>query len=105
MGKGYFSVIAGIKGKSSAMKTLSFFTQKLLIYLFATCTILTFSDCEGKQGAREDAATMDYAAAPPAPAREEAQSKASAQQPEPQFEQKIIKNGNLRFQVADYAKA
>src|SRR5688572_16966251 len=87
------------------MKTLSFFTQKLLVYFFAACTILTFSDCEGKQNAGEDAATMDYAAAPPAPAREEAQSKADVQQAEPQFEQKIIKNANLRFQVSDYQKS
>ena len=87
------------------MKTLSFLSQKLLIYIFAICVLLTFSDCEGKQNTSEEAATMDYASAPPAPSapdREEAQSKADISQAEPQFEQKIIKNANLRFQVSDY---
>ena len=85
------------------MKTLSFLPQKLLGSIFAVFVIFNFSNCEGRQEAGNDAATMDYAAAP---VREEAaQSKSGVSQSEPQFEQKIIKNANLRFQVSDYHKS
>ena len=87
------------------MKTLYLSPKKLLISFFATFIIFSFSNCEGRQNSGGDSATMDYAAAPSAPAREEAQSKADVSQAEPQFEQKIIKNANLRFQVADYPKS
>ena len=77
--------------------------QKLLVYFFATCIIFTFSNCEGKHNAETGSATEDYRAA--SPGAEEAPSKANDNQAEPQFEQKIIKNANLRFQVADYPKS
>ena len=85
------------------MKTLSFLPQKLLGSIFAVFVIFNFSSCEGRQEADNDAATMDYTATP---VREEAaQSKSGVSQSKPQFEQKIIKNANLRFQVSDYHKS
>ncbi|MBK0402553.1 DUF4349 domain-containing protein [Adhaeribacter sp. BT258] len=81
------------------MKTLSFLPLKLPLYLFGLFLIFSFSNCEGKQEAGNQAATMDYAEAPPAP------REPSGKQEEAQFEQKIIRNANLRFQVADYPKS
>lgn len=84
------------------MRTLTFLPGKLLNFLFATFILFSFTGCEGKQSATQDAATVEYA--PPAPAAREPQSREEGQE-EPQFEQKIIRNANLRFQVADYPES
>ena len=84
------------------MKTLSFLPQKLLVYFCLICIIFVFSKCEGKQHTGDEAATQEYVMAP---AKEEAHESADNSQAEPQFEQKVIKNANLRFQVADYQKS
>ena len=84
------------------MKTLSFLPPKLLVLLFATGILFSFANCESRQNSGGEAPSLDYAAAP---AREEAQSTADAAQADPRFEQKIIKNANLRFQISDYQKS
>ncbi|HSI90673.1 MAG TPA: DUF4349 domain-containing protein [Adhaeribacter sp.] len=85
------------------MKTLSILPQKLFPVLLSVMLMSGFSGCNRQSEPGADMASMEYAAAPPA--REEAQSKADVSQAEPQFEQKIIKNARLRFQVADYQKS
>src|SRR5688572_6980075 len=90
------------------MKTLSFLPEKLLACLIATVIMLSFSGCNRKENIGGDSATIDYATAP---TREEAtQRKADISQAppihsQPQFEQKIIRNASLRFQVDDYPKS
>ncbi|MFC5269914.1 DUF4349 domain-containing protein [Adhaeribacter terreus] len=90
------------------MKTLSFLPSKVIGSLLNVFLLAVLLSCNRQQEPDQSAGSQEVMFTPPpaaAPAMEEAQSQADVSQAEPQFEQKNIRNANLRFQVADYKKS
>jgi vacuolar-type H+-ATPase subunit D/Vma8 len=67
--------------------------------------IFSILSCNKQENAAGDAATVSEPSAEMQMAREDKLNQAPPIQSQPQFEQKIIKNASLRFQVADYPKS
>lgn len=85
------------------MKTLSFLPPKLTACFFAFIVVLCLPGCESNPGGGQESAPPNIAVAPAA--TEKALASSNNAQPEPPFEQKIIRNANLRFQVSDYRQS